>query len=547
MGIWALRPEPTASELRLEITTPPTTDPTSLAISPDGTWVVFAATADGQSRLWLRSLNSGSTGVLAGTEGAQYLFWSPDGRSVGFLGENRLKRIDIDTGSIQILANAPGMRGGAWNRDGVILFTRTTGSPILRISATGGESTPVTRLEAPQQIGHRFPQFLPDDRHFLYYVQGTPEVRGMYLGQLDGLESRRLLDADAAAVYTAGQLLFVRQGTLFARGFDPVRLSLIGDPSTMAERVTVDAVNNLAALSASAVGPVVYRTGGAGGERQFAWVDRSGKEIEKVGSSDNAGPVGPSMSPDGRRVALLRTISGNNDVWVLELTRGVLGRFTTDLGSDNYPIWAPDGTRLVFASNRNRADGAFDLYQKSTVAAGTEERLLATGETKIPTDWSSDGRFLLYRSLSPTTGYDIWALPMFGDRKPFPVVQTSFEERDAQFSSDGKWIAYQSNESGRVEIYVQPFPGPGTKTQISTMGGAQVRWRRDGKELFYVALDGRLMVVPIEFPPNSQAVEADRPVALFATRIGGAVQGFDKQEYIVSHDGQRFLMNTITD
>lgn len=459
-----------------------------------------------------------------------------------------MKRIDIDSGSMQTLANAPGMRGGAWNRDGVILFTRTASSPILRMSATGGDATAVTRLEAPQQSAHRFPQFLPDGRHFLYYVQGTPEVRGVYVGQLDGSETRRLLDANAAAVYASlGHLLFVRQGTLLAQEFDPVRLTMSGDPSRVAADVTVDAVNNLAAVSASAAGSIVYRTGTAGGQRQFGWFDRSGKEIEKVSNPDSAGSNGPSMSPDGRRVALARTIGGNTDIWMLDLVRGVLGRFTLDLASDNYPIWSPDGTRVAFNSGRNRTDGVLDLYQKSAVGSGNEERLLATGETKVATDWSSDGRFLLYRSASPKTAYDIWALPLFGDRKPFPVVQTTFEERDAQFSLDGKWIAYQSNESGRVEIYVQPFPGPGIKTQISTTGGAQVRWRRDGKELFYVALDGRLMAVPIQLALKGGAIEAGTPLPRFATRIGGAVQGFDKHEYVVSPDGQRFLMNTITD
>jgi dipeptidyl aminopeptidase/acylaminoacyl peptidase len=188
----------------------------------------------------------------------------------------------------------------------------------------------------------------------------------------------------------------------------------------------------------------------------------------------------------------------------------------------------------------------FDLYQKSAVGAGGAERLLTTGETMLTTDWSSDGRFLLYRSLSPKTGFDIWALPMGGESKHFPVVQTNSDEREAQFSPDGKWIAYQSDESGRVEIYVQPFP-IGARTQISTTGGAQVRWRRDGKELFYIALDGRLMAVPVEFPANGQTVEPGRPVALFETHIGGAVQGFNKQQYVVSPDGQRFLMNTVTD
>jgi Tol biopolymer transport system component len=252
------------------------------------------------------------------------------------------------------------------------------------------------------------------------------------------------------------------------------------------------------------------------------------------------------MSPDGRRLALFRTSDGNRDIWLIDLARGVLTRFASDVAGDVSPIWSSDGTRVVFSSHRNRTDGVFDLYQRPTVGAGNEERLLTTGETMVATDWSSDGRFLLYRSLSRKTGWDIWALPVAGDGKHFPVVQTNFEERDAQFSPDGKWIAYQSIETGRVEIYVQSFPA-GARTQISTTGGAQVRWRRDGKELFYIALDGRLMAVPVELPANGQTVEPGRPVALFETHIGGAVQGFNKQQYVVSSDGQRFLMNVSPD
>jgi Tol biopolymer transport system component len=281
-------------------------------------------------------------------------------------------------------------------------------------------------------------------------------------------------------------------------------------------------------------------------QRQFIWYDRSGKEIEKVGNTASNGSS-PSLSPDSQRVALQRTVSGNSDIWLLETSRGLLTRFTFDRASDIYPIWSANGSRIVFGSVRS--GGVYNLYQKPVTGAANEELLLATTQNKAATDWSSDGRFLLYRSPSAKTGFDIWALPMSGPRdaqeqRPFPVVQTNFEERDGQFSPDGKWIAYQSNESGRFEIYIQPFPGPGGKSQISTNGGAQVRWRRDGKELFYIALDGRLMAVPIA--PKGDVLQAGTPAPLFATRVGGAVQ-FDRQQYVISPDGQRFLMNTVTE
>jgi serine/threonine protein kinase len=535
------RPVPPAPEVRLEITTPPTTDPTSIAISPDGQKIVFAATSEGRSQLWLRSLDSVSARPLPGTDFASLPFWSPDSRSLGFFADSKLKRIDLDGGSVQTLANAGLGMGGAWNRDGTILFVPRTG-PILRLAESRGEPVALTRLEA-QQRSHRHPQFLPDGRHFLYYVPGVPEVRGVYVGQLDGSESRRLLVADTAAVYASpGQLLFVRQGTLFAQNFDPVRLAVTGNPFPVAEQIAVNRLQS-PALSASAAGPLIYRTGSSAGQRQFVWLDRSGREIGKVGDPDVADPSNPSMSPDSRRVALSRSISGNTDIWLLETARGLLSRFTFDAEPEAYPIWSPDGSHITFSRS--------GLYEKPAAGTGNDDLLLATPTTSNPTDWSPDGRFLLYRSVDQNENLDIWALPMEGDRKPFPVVQTNFRETDGQFSPDGRWIAYQSDESGRFEIYVQRFPGPGGKVGgkwlISTNGGAQVRWRRDGQELFYIALDGRLMAVAIRLASSGQAVEAGAPVPLFATHVGGAVQGVSRQQYIVSVDGQRFLMNTVTE
>ena len=531
--------------MRLEINTPATTDPVSLAISPDGQKIVFVATEEGRSRLSLRSLDAVSARPLTGTEGASWPFWSPDGRSVGFFADGKLKRIDVDGGQLQNLTDAPSGRGASWNRDGTIIFTPDQlSSPIFRIPAAGGEPSPLTRPESPKQTSHRFPQFLPDGRHFLYYVLGIPESRGIYIGDLQGSETRRLLDADSAALYaTPGRLLFVRQGTLFAQDFDAARLELRGNASPVAERIALNTgALGSAAVSASMAGPFVYRTGSAGGLRQLVWLDRSGKDIGKAGDLLSASSV--ELSPDGRRVALHQQVNQNIDVWLLELGRGVLSRFTFDPASDIFPIWSPDGSRIVFVANRK---GPFDLYQKPAIGAGTEESLLATAQDKGPTDWSPDGRLLLYRSVDPKTGYDLWALPMNGDRKPFPVVKTNFDERDAQFSPDGKWIAYQSNESGRFEIYIQPFPGPGSKLQVSTNGGAQVRWGPNGKELFYIALDARLMAVPIRLASNPQTAEPGSPTPLFATRVGGALQGTFMQQYDVSSDGQRFLMNTITE
>jgi serine/threonine protein kinase/Tol biopolymer transport system component len=545
MGIrdFGARP-PAAREMRLEISTPPTPDSASIAISPDGQKIVCVATSEGQYKLWMRPLDSLSGRALVGTDGASFPFWSPDSQSVGFFAEGKLKRVDVDRGAVQILADAPSGRGGAWNQDSTIIFTpNSSQSPIFRVLATGGTVSAVTRTETTQETSHRFPQFLPDGHHFLYYVQGTPESHGVYVGDLDGSRARRLLDVDSAPVYeSSGHLLFVRQGTLFAQEFDVSRLELKGNPFPVAEHIpTLSTAQGSAAVSASPRGPIIYRTASAGGRRQLLWVDRSGNEIGKAG--DPLSAVAPSISRDGRRVALAQQGNDNFDIWLLDLGRNVLSRFTFDPALDINPIWSPDSRQIVFNSNRK---GAYDLYRKPATAPGSEELLLASRQDKRALDWSPDGRFLLYADIDPKGGTeDIWALPVDGDRKPFPVVVTNFDEDLAQFSPDGKWIAYQSNESGRHEIYIQPFPGPGVQTQVSANGGAQVRWSGDGKELFYIAFDGRLMAVPISLASTAQAIEAGPSVPLFATRVGPVLPYPNNWQYDVSPDGQRFLMNTI--
>jgi len=541
LAVRASRPLTPAAETRLDITTPPTTDLTSLAISPDGQKVVFAATSGARSQLWLRSLDSASARPLEGTETASFPFWSPDSRSIGFFADAELKRIDIAGGSAVVLANAPYGRGGAWSGDGAMLFVPNPGSPILKISATGGKSIAVTQVAMPQQQ-HQSPQFLPDGRHFLYYVLGAADAGGVYVGDLGGSKATRILAADAAAVYApSGHLLFVRRGTLFAQNFDPARLALGGSPFPVAEQVAVEA--SFAALSASGTGPLVYRTGSTDRQQQLTWLDLSGKETGTVGEPVNA-PSTPSLSPDGRRVAAQRGVGGNIDIYLLETARAGLNRFTVDAADDIFPVWSPDGGRIVFSSTRKRG---LDLYLKSASGTGNDELLLETPQIKAATSWSQDGRFLLYSSADPTTGFDIWALPMNGERKPFSVIQTKSNERLAQFSPDGRWIAYESDESGRYEIYLQPWSdsrgNAGGKVPISTAGGAQVRWRHDGKALFYIALDDRLMMVPIRFASNGQAAEPGAPVPLFATRVGGAVQVFPRYRYSVSADDRQFLMD----
>ena len=453
-----------------------------------------------------------------------------------------MKRIDIVGGVPQVLANAAVGGGGAWNREGTILFFPAAG-PLFKVPATYGEAVAVTRLETGQ-LGHAYPQFLPDGQNFVYFVQGGPS-RGIYAGSLDGGPSRRLANADAAAVVSpSGFLLFPRQTTLFAQSFDFKRQELSGNPFPVAEQAAFDAGTFAPGFSATS-GIVAYRSGSAGVTRQLTWLDRSGKSVGAIGAPDSRGLTDVELSPDGKRVAVQRTVSRNTNVWLIDAARGVPTRFTLDAAADGLPLWSPDGNRVVFQSNRK---GVYDLYWKLSSGAGADELLLESDQNKAPTDWSSDGRFLLFRTVDPRTGYDLWVLPVSGDKKPFPFLKTPFEERNGQFSADGKWIAYQSNESGRFEIYVQPFPGPGRKFQISTNGGAQPRWNKDSKEIFYVSLDSKMMAAPVKLSADGQSLETGTPAVLFPVRIaGGPTPGINKQQYAVSSDGQRFLVNLAAD
>jgi Tol biopolymer transport system component len=538
------RPAAPQPEVRLEITTPPTIDELSLAISPDGQKVVFVATKDGRPQLWLRALDAVSAQPLKGTDNAQLPFWSPDSRSIGFAASGQLKRLDLDGGTVRELASAPLFLGGTWNRDGSILFVPNTNSRVFRVADAGGDPVVVTAVIGQASHQH-FPHLLPGGKSFLFYLAGTPELRGVYVANVDGTATRRVLIADAAAVYApSGHLLFVRNGTLYAQRFDGAQVT--GEAAEVVDHIVmgVFAGATIVPLSVSATGTIVYRTGSTVTARfQLGWFDRSGALIRQV-TEQIPVALNPSLAPGEDRIAMF---TGKN-IWLLDLRSGLPSRFTLDPAALDFAgIWSPDGSRIIFCSNRK---GAFNLYQKRATGAGGDELLLETSQDKVPTDWSKDGKFVLYRSLDPKTGFDIWALSL-ADRKAFPVVSTEREERDAQFSPDGKWIAYQSNETGRFEIWLRPFPFPGTdvkaddRWQVSIDGGTQVRWGPDGNELFYVALDGRLMAVPVGVTGGGQAIKAGAPVSLFAPGVpfifGG---GTALPSYMVARDGRRFLMTT---
>jgi Tol biopolymer transport system component len=545
---WYLRrAAPERSLTRLELTTPPTADPLSMALSPDGRQLAFVAAGEAGPRLWVRQFDQAAARALQGTDGAAYPFWAPDGRAIGFFADGKLKRIDLLGGAPQALADASAGRGGAWSADGVILFSPTANSALARIPASGGTPVTVTELKTGEN-SHRWPQFLPDGRRFLFRAAlGRLETRGTYVGSLEGGARTRVLADDTAAVFAPPDLLLVvRQGVLMALRFDPARAVVSGDPVSVAQNVGADGTIERGAFTVSATGVLAHRAGGSQ-NRQLVWMDRAGRAAGTLGGVDDDGLANPALAPDGQRVAVARAPQGNSDIWLLD-ARGVLNRFTFDSSTDTSPVWSSNGQRLVFRSNRN---GVYDLFEKVASGAADEQPLLVTPENKVPQDVSPDGRTLLYSVLSQKTGGDLWALPLDGDKKPFPVLQTAFDEWDAEFSPDGRWIAYESNQSGRLEIFVRPFPQSSGQWQVSTAGGTQPRWRADGKELYYMARDGRLMATPIAPTSDGQALTPGTPVALFAPSLAsgtnvtvGTYTG--RPQYAVGRDG-RFLVNVAVD
>ncbi len=516
-------------EMRLQIVTPTTRAPLNFALSPDGRSIVFVAAespTDTTEHLFVRSLDETTARAIPGTAGARNPFWSPDSKSIGFFASEQLYRIDISGGPAQALAPAPIGMGGAWNVDGTILFAANTVSPLLRVPVAGGDAVPVTTLAVPRQLGHRFPSFLPGGRQFLFYAEGEPDVSGIYLGSMDGSPAKRLTAADSlGALLPPDRLLFLRQGALVARQLDATRGELTGDPITLA--------SDVGSFSISTSGIVAHRPAGGGRQARITWFDRNGQAVVGPPGFVNA----PELSPDGRQVAFDRTTRGNRDIWLMDLARDSVTPFTVHPAVDGYPLWSPDGAQIVFESTRN---GTFDLWIRSSSGASPEQLLLEAPESEWPLHWSKDGRFLLYQTSDLETKWDLWVLPMIGsDRTPLVVANSPFVERMGQFSPDGRWLAYETNESGRPEIVAQAFPRASGRFAVSTGGGTAPRWRADGNEIFFIAPDGKMMAVPIT--TTGSAFEAGKPTALFPTNIMGLPF---KSQYTVSRDG-RFLVNNL--
>jgi serine/threonine protein kinase/Tol biopolymer transport system component len=519
-------PEKTTFDLTGDSAAPP-------VVSPDGTSLAFAATGtDGRTALWVRATNVVEARELPGTEGATFPFWSPDNRSLGFFADGKIKTVDLDGGSTQIICDAPLGRGGAWGPGEVILFSPAPTAPIMRVSASGGTPVPLTKLDAALHTSHRWPFFLPDGKHFLYVALHHDASKAgnnsVYYASLDGRENRSLFRSQTNAVYASGFVLFGRGDQLMAQPFNPSTGTLSGEPQNVAKGVMNDASTWHMDASASNDGLLVFGSG-ASGDLELVWMDRSGK-ISTIADKlpDLQAAV---LSPEGDRVALQMN-AGQTDIWVLDLIRGVRTRVTFGPVGNVSPLWSPDGKWIAYSSAQN---GHFAICRKPSDGSGAEECLLSVEQQPALHDWSRDGKNLLY-SLPVPGGplRQIFALPLEGERKPSSVVERGTL---GKLSPDGHWLAYQSAESGRLEVYVMPFGGGQGKWQVSANGGHLPRWSTDGKELYHMDLTYNLFSVPVK-------------------NMGGSLQFGAAQKlitnwsapsvfYDVSPDGKKFLLDRV--
>jgi eukaryotic-like serine/threonine-protein kinase len=514
----------------------------AMAVSPDGRWMVFPASGeDGKTRYYIRSLDGVEVRALAEANQSPAA-WSNDSRWVLFADSGKLKKVDIQGGPPQNLADFPSntLGGAGWNSDGVIIAGG--GGPILRVSASGGQTTAVTAL-ATGETAHRWPQFLPDGKHFLYLRTSSDAAKaGVYVGSIDAQPNQqsmqRLLASDRQAYFApvpgggTGHLIFLRGATLMAQPFDPSKMTLSGEPAAIADGVDSYPGTTHGLFSVSDTGTLVYR-GGTGAQTVLTWFDQQGNPAGTLG--DPGDYSSPAISPDGSRVAVAMGPPASRDIWILDVARGASTRFTFDPARDDYPAWSPDGKNIAFSSTRG---GQADLYIKPADGSGEEKLLLKTEEPKYDERWTKDGRFLLFTSTGPKTAPDMWALPFGGDAKPVSLLQTQFDERFASVSPDGRWLAYLSAESGSAEIYVRPFTpeapaGTGAKWLVSKGGGIRPIWRPDGKELFYLTLANQVMAVDID---TSKGFQAGTPRRMFIAPPGTTNTSWD-----LSPDGKRFL------
>lgn len=509
-------------------------------ISPDGTRLVFTARDDkGKIQLYLRTLSSLTATPLAGTDAGSYPFWSPDSREIGFFADGKLKKIDVNVGPPQILCDAAIGRGGAWSQNGEIIFSPGTSTALLEVSAQGGTPQPATKLDVGQgENSHRWPFFLPDGKHFLFWARNSHGIQAhtVYVATVGSPDARPLMKSELAAIYASGYLLFLRGQTLMAQPFDAQRLALTGTPGSIAEHVLINSTSNHPVFSASQNGTLVYQMGSEQGGWRLLWFSRDGKQIGSLGDVDRY--FDPAISPDGTRVATeLLTGQGTGDIWIFDLLRNTKMRLTFGPTSQRSAVWTPDSKTIYYGSN---GKGAMHIYTKAADGSGPDRPVLEADSFDYPQSISPDQKFLVYmRPAGDGTGTAMWALPLSGEeRKPFAVVSGAFNLLGASLAPDGKWMAYESNETGRPEIYVTAFPGGGVKWQVSTNGGSVARWRRDGKELFF--LDPADNLTAVDVNPASNPIQIGGSHPLF--RAPGVQNTLGP--YSVTADGKKFLVNS---
>ena len=511
----------------------------SPVISPDGTRLAFTARDEGKIMLYVRRLSSATVQLLGGTEDAQNPFWSPDSREIGFFAGGKLKKIDADGSPPEALCDAPQGRGGAWSKNGVIVFAPGVLQNLFRVLAAGGASEPASKLDPTKgQNSHRWPYFLPDGQHFLFWARNNhgAQEHALYLGTLGSLDAKLLMKSETMAIYVPDYLVFLRDQTLMAQRFSARRLEITGPPVPIAEHVAVHGAMNRPMFTASDTGVLVYQTGSFLHGWHLSWFTRDGKPAGTVGDLDRY--LDPALSPDGKRLAVaLGTAQGTSDIWIVDLLRNTKTRLTFGSSNQLIPVWSPDGKTVFYMSNTK---GQFHIYSKAADGSGAEQTVLESNDAaEGPQSFSPDQRYLVFRRVSNDrkTGGDIWALPLFGDRKPFPVVQTEFNNANPVVSPDGKWLAYNNDASGgRNEVYITAFPGAGAKWQVSSGGGYVPNWRRDGKELFFLDLSDNLVAVDVNTLGNSP--QLGTPHVLFQTAT------LHNGPYVVTADGKRFLVNS---
>ena len=500
-------------------------------VSPDGRQLVFVAATKTVSMLWVRPLATLAARALPGTEGASLPFWSPDGRDVGFFAGGKLKRVSVAGGPPMVLCDAPGGGGGTWNRSNVIVFAPSAASPLHKVDAAGGISTPATTLDKGE-TAHRWPSFLPDGEHVLY-VAARGTSRELHIASLGATETTSLGATESHGSFAAGHLLFIRGGTLMAEPFDPSSRRKTGDPFPVAEQVPVGNTGR-ALFAVSDTGVLAYFRGGNVPMSRLTWMDRAGRTLSTVG--DVGAYFNLSLSPDERRVAVAQIAppAQTRDIWLIDLARAdTATRLTFDPATEADPIWSPDGSQVLFNSSRT---GAFNsAFLRAADGSGQDVPVVTTEALFDSPDWSHDGRTVAFTGAGAQTNRDLWILPLSGDRKPVVFLQTPFNEECPAFSPDDRWIAYNSDASGRFEVYVRSFASGGGQFQVSRNGGWAPRWRGDGKEIFFLALDGTMMAADITI---AKEIQAAVPRALFPTPL---LRTSDKHTYAVTKDGNRFL------